>query len=514
MKLRTAFVVGALLLSSAGLAQQDGGVLKVGTVAEPTSLNPIIRNDVPSSLMYMQIHDALVTYDENLNIIPALATDWELSNGNRTYTFNLRDDVVFHNGDDFTAHDVVYAFQQAAIPANQSQWLGRFSMVEDIAATDEYTVELTLDSANAAFLDQITHFGIPSMAAHEELGADGYGIAPVGTGPFKFVSWQRNDKLVVERNEDYWLTRPHLDGVEFRAIPERAVAAVELEVGGIDVAMNLNADDVLRLESSPNINIGSVPTLSYYYIGLNLSEGPTSDVRVRKAMQHAIPMDQLVDAIFGGVGAVRAYTPFAPGNLAYDETLIADFPEYDLERARELLAEAGYADGFSTTLYTPPDSNRRQLAELVQAALGQVNINVEVQALELGSMQPLYWGAIAPMWLVGWASGTDPHNYIYDMFHSDHDAWADDSVTFNTARVDVPEIDAALDHAMTLSDTDERVAIYQDVMRTVFLDIVPHIAGYHMSFNLATRDDVQDVFIDPQSRMQIVTPYNNIWLDR
>src|SRR5699024_10086824 len=182
-----------------------------------------------------------------------------------------------------------------------------------------------------------------------------------------------------------------------RAIPEQAVAAVELEVGGIDVAMSLSADDVLRLEDNPEINIGAVPTLSYYYIGLNLSKGPTSDLRVRQALQYAIPMDQIVDTIFGGVGAIRAYTTMAPGSLAYDESLVADFPEYNPEKAMELLAEAGYPDGFSTTLYTPPDSNRRQLAELVQAALSAVNIDVEVQALELGSMQPLYWGAEAPL---------------------------------------------------------------------------------------------------------------------
>jgi len=514
MKARVILVAATLLLSGIGAAKKDGGILRVATVSEPTSLNPITRNDVPSSIMYMQMHDALVTYDEDLNIVPMLATSWELSNENRTYTFELRDDVLFHNGDQLTAEDVVYAFEQAAIPANQSQWLGRFEMIDEIEAVDDYTVELTLENPNSAFLDQITFFGIPSKAVHEELGVDGYGIAPVGSGPFRFVSWQRNDKLVVERNEDYWLTRPHLDGVEFRAIPEQAVAAVELEVGGIDVAMSLSADDVLRLEDNPEINIGAVPTLSYYYIGLNLSKGPTSDLRVRQALQYAIPMDQIVDTIFGGVGAIRAYTTMAPGSLAYDESLVADFPEYNPEKAMELLAEAGYPDGFSTTLYTPPDSNRRQLAELVQAALSAVNIDVEVQALELGSMQPLYWGAEAPLWLVGWNSGTDPHNYSYDMFHSDPEAWAEDAVTFNTARVDDPEIDALLEEAMMLADMDERIEIYKDVIRTVFLDIVPHIGGYHMNYNIASRTDVHDVSVDPQSRMNVVTPYNNIWLDR
>jgi peptide/nickel transport system substrate-binding protein len=496
------------------MAQQDGGVLRVGLVSEATSLDPITTNNVPSSIIFMQIHDSLVTYDEDLNIVPMLASSWELAEDAMTYTFHLREGVTFHNGEPFTAADVVYAFKTGADPSYQSQWLGRFELIEHIEAVDDHTVVLKIVAPNAAFLDQITYFGIPSMKAHQELGGDGYAIAPVGSGPFRFVSWQRNDKLILERNDDYWLTRPHLDGVEFRAIPERNVAAVELEVGGVDVAMSLSADDVLRLENSSTLTVGTTPTLSYYYVAMNNESGPLADVRVRKALQYAIPMDQLVDAIFHGVGAIRAWTSMAPGNLGYEEELITEFPQYDPEHARQLLAEAGYPNGFSTVLYTPTDSNRRQLAELVQAALSLVGVKVEVRAVELGTMLPLTYQGDAPMWILGWTSGTDPNNYSYEMFHSDPDAWADSAVTFNTSRYSNAEVDRLLSEARTLSDMEERLPYYHQAIRKIFLEDAAQIAAYHQTFNLGYRNDVNGLHMNPNSRMSLVPLSNNVGHDR
>lgn len=505
-------IIASLLIAGGYALAQDGGILRVGTVSEPTSLDPITTNNVPSSIIFMQIHDALVTYDQDLNIVPMLAEAWEISEDGRTYTFSLREGVKFHNGETFTASDVVYAFTSGADPAYQSQWLGRFQQIENIEALDDLTVRLTLEAPNAAFIDQITYFGIPSSEAHRELGGEGYAIAPVGTGPFRFVSWQRNDKLVLERNDDYWLKRPNLAGVEFRAIPERSVAAVELEVGGIDVAMSLNADDVVRLETHADITVGSTPTLSYYYIAMNNQLGPLADVRVRKAIQYALPLDQIVDTIFGGVGAIRAYTSMAPGSLAYDEAIVADIPDYDPQRAIELLTEAGYPNGFATTIYTPTDSNRRQLAELVQAALSLVNIKIEVRAVELGTMLPITYAGEAPMWILGWTSGTDPNNYSYEMYHSTPEAWAENATTYNTSRYHNPEADELMATARTLTDMDARIPLYRQAIRTIFVDDAVQIAAYHQTFNIGYRDNVQDIFLNRNSRMDLVTIYNNVSL--
>ena len=513
MRFRFVLIVLLFGVLSTTYAQQEGGILEVAVVNEPTSLDPITTNNVPSSVVFMQIHDALVTYDKDLTIIGQLATDWTVSGDGLSYTFNLRDDVTFHNGEPFTSEDVKYAFETAQDPQYQSQWLGRFEVISSVETPDEHTVVINLTEPNAAFIDQITFFGIPSKAAHEEVGAEAYADNPVGTGPFRFVSWERGNEVVVERNEDYWLTRPNLDGATFRAIPERSVAAIELESGDMDLVQNMVATDVVRLQEDEDITIDLTSTLSYYYLAFNTTSGPLADARVRQALLYAIPMTDIVNSIFQEVGAERAYTSFAPNNAAYDPELVANFPEYNPERAKALLAEAGYPDGFSTTLYTPTDSARRQLGELLQAALSLVGVQVEVQSVEFGTLLPLTYTGDAPMWILGWTSGTDPNNYAYDMFHSDPAAWEADGVTFNTARYSNPRVDELLEQARALTDMEARIPLYHEIARIVFLEDVAHIAAYHQTYNLAYQNTVHDVFANPNSRIDLVTSYNNVWIE-
>jgi len=502
------------LLGSVGLAQKEGGVLRVATVSEPTSLDPVTTNNIPSRLVIMNIHDSLVAYDEDLNIVPKLAEGWEVSEDGTVYTFRLREGVRFHNGDPFTAADVKYTFDQARNPALQGQWLGILGGLEEVTVVDDHTVQMRLAAPDASFLDQIVYLAIVNGKVHAEVGADAYAISPVGTGPFRFASWSRNEVLRLERNDDYWLARPYLDAVEFRAIPERAVAALELESGGADVAMSLASPDLLRLQGSPDITVDLTPTLSYYYVAMNNQLGPLADARVRRAIAMAIPMDQFVETIFQGVGAVRAYSSFAPGSLAYDEALVADYPAFDPEGARRLLAEAGFPNGFETVIYTPTDSNRRQLGELIQAALSQVGIRAEVRAVEFGTLLPLTYTGEAPIWILGWTNGVDPNNYLYDMFHSDPAAWEIGGTTFNTARYDDPEIDAMLEEARRLTDMEQRLEIYRRAAYKIFVEDVAHVPGYHQTSTLAFRDYVRDLRADPNSGIDLVTTFNNVWLDR
>ena len=509
MKKYLAFLV--VLISSIAFAQQ-ADVLRIAVVTEPTSLDPITTNNIPSRLVFMQIHDGLVAYGQDLSIQPALAESWEISEDGRVYTFRIREGVTFHNGDPLTSADAAYAISTSQNPDLQSQWLGILSGVLSVETPDDQTLVVRLEEPDASFLDQITYLGIPNSVVHASVGADAYAINPVGTGPFKFESWSRGERVVLAANPDYWVAAPNLDRVEFRAIPERSVAAIELEAGGVHVAQSLAAEDLLRLEDHDDIVIDSVATLSYYYVAINQQSGPLADPQVRRALQYAIPMDQFVDTIFQGVGAIRAYSSFAPTNQAYDEGLVADYPEYDPETARELLAEAGYPDGFSTTIYTPTDSNRRQIAELMQAALSQVGITAEVSPVEFGTLLPLTYSGEAPMWILGWTNGVDPNNYIYEMFHSDPAAWAEDAVTFNSVRYDNPEVDALVEEARRITDIDERLEIYREAARIVFLEDVAHIPAYHQTSTMAYLDTVQDLVVDPNSGILLVTPYNNVSL--
>lgn len=504
-------VVLLALLCSISLAQQPN-TLRIAVVTEPTSLDPITTNNIPSRLVFMQIHDGLVAYGQDLSIQPALAESWEISEDGLVYTFTIREGITFHNGDPLTSADAAYAIRTSQSPELQSQWLGILSGVLSLETPDDRTLVVRLEEPDASFLDQIVYLGIPNSVVHASVGTDAYAINPVGTGPFKFVSWTRGERVVLEANPDYWVAAPNLDRVEFRAIPERAVAAIELEAGGAHIAQQLAAEDLIRLTEHDGITVESVPTLSYYYVAINNESGPLADPQVRRALQYAIPMDQFVDTIFQGVGAIRAYSSFAPTNQAYDESLVADYPSYDPETARRLLAEAGYPNGFSTTIYTPTDSNRRQLGELMQAALSQVGITAEVSPVEFGTLLPLTYSGEAPIWILGWTNGVDPNNYLYEMFHSDPAAWAEDGVTFNSVRYSNPAVDVMLEEARRITDMDERLEIYREAARIIFLEDVAHIAGYHQTSTLAYLDSVQDVVVDPNSGILLVTPYNNVSL--
>lgn len=505
--------IAALLVavSSISLAQQED-VLRIAVVTEPTSLDPITTNNIPSRVVFMQIHDGLVTYGQDLSIQPALAESWDISDDGTTYTFHIRPGVSFHNGDPLTSADAAYAITTSQDPSLQSQWLGILSGVADIQTPDDQTLVVQLEEPDASFLDQIVYLGIPNSSVHAAIGADAYAINPVGTGPFSFGSWVRGERVVLEANPDYWVAAPNVGRVEFRAIPERAVAAIELEAGGVHMAQSLAADDLIRLQDHAGITIESVPTLSYYYVAINQHSGPLADPLVRRALQYAIPMDQFVDTIFQGIGAVRAYSSFAPTNLAFDADLVADYPSYDPETARALLAEAGYPNGFSTTIYTPTDSNRRQLGELMQAALSQVGITATVSPVEFGTLLPLTYSGEAPLWILGWTNGVDPNNYIFEMFHSDPAAWEVDGVTFNSVRYDNPEFDAMVEEARRITDMEERLAIYREAARIVFLDDVAHLPAYHQTSTMAWLDTVNDVVVDPNSGILLVTPYNNVSL--
>jgi peptide/nickel transport system substrate-binding protein len=510
---RFLIVLTALIALSLAFAQQEGGSLTIAVVTEPTSMDPLTTNNIPSSIIHVQLFDGLVTYDEDLRIIPHLATSWEISEDGRNYTFNLREGVEFHDGEPFTAEDVKFAFDTARSEESRGQWIGIFADIESVEMLDPLTVAVTLAEPNAAFLDQIPYFGIPSSTAYEAQGAEDFAVNPVGTGPFRFVSWERDDRLVVERNEAYWLKRPNLDQVTFRAIPERSVAVVELEAGGVGVVQNAPAEDLIRLQDSANITVDVGPTLSYFYVAMNNAVGPTADVRVRRAIQLGVPMDQLVDNVFLGQGAVRAYTSFAPGNPAYDPELIAEFPQYDPEAAQQLLAEAGYENGFDTIIYTPTDTPRRQLGQLMQAALQAIGIRAEVRSVEFGTLLPLTYQGEAPIWILGWTFGTDPNNYSYDMFHSDPEAWAENGVTFNTSRYSNPEVDRLLEEARRLTDLEERLPLYHQVARQVFLEDVAHLAAYHQTANLAHRTNVHELRVDPNQRINLVTPDVNVWVE-
>ena len=289
--------------------------------------------------------------------------------------------MTFHDGTPLTAEIVKGSMDRFLDPENA--WTFRFLLdaISNVEVTGPYTLELTLANQFAPLLAHLTHSStaiiLPAAAAQH---GDDFASNPVGTGPFKFVSWQRNDAIELERYDGYWGEKPGVSGVRFLTVPENATRMALVESGQAHVAVRVPPQDIARLNAADGVTVENVSSLRTIFMFMNFTHEPINDVRVRQAINYAIDNEALAEFVLGG--AVRpSDAPIAPGIFGY--TPVGDY-DYNPERARELLAEAGYADGFSTSLYTPSGRYLQdiQTVEAMQGMLAEVGITATIETLE------------------------------------------------------------------------------------------------------------------------------------
>ena len=368
---------------------QSSGQLIVGETVEPTNLDPIMTPTISSWVWIRQVYNTLVRFDHDGNIVPSLAESWDISDDGTTFTFNLRQSVLFHNGEELTAEDVKYTFdriQERAIPFTAD----KFSNVQSVEVIDRYTVRFTLDGVSAKFLpflaDQYAvSSAIVSRKAGEELGDD-FSHVMVGTGPFKFVEYEPNQRLVFERNVDYWEPGvPKLDRLVVRFIPEESSLVAALRAGEVDVIFP-ETQSALLLSRDRNITVKRFVADWYDGLMLNTRVAPFDDVRVRQAIMMAIDREQILQTAYLGEGAPSgALPPAHPWAVPVEELAYypPNLPSDPLARARELLAEAGYEGGFETTMMLPIAYPAQVRAgEVLQQQLARIGIDVTLRRLE------------------------------------------------------------------------------------------------------------------------------------
>lgn len=486
--------VAALTLGSA-----YGQILRVGQGADAVSLSPHNTNDQPSARVMRQIYDTLVVQTEDLELVPGLAESWEQID-ELTWEFTIREGVTFHNGDTLTASDVKFTLDRLRDPEVGAPAAFLVGFIDEIELVDDMTVRIITESPFVPALTHLSHTAtsILNERAVTEAGED-YGTEVViGTGPFRFVSWETASQIVLDRNEDWWGGEVLPERVIFRPIPEGTVRAIELETGGIDIAYALEPRDAIRFEDTAGINLASVETLSTNYVGFNAQSEPFDDVRVRQAINYAIDVDTIVEAIFEG-RALGASSPISPQVFGSHPGL--EPFGYDPERARELLAEAGYADGFSTTIWTNDNPLRIQIAEIAQAQLGELGIDVDVQVLEWSTYLDETAAGNHDMFILGWVTVTADADYgLYALFHSSQFGAPGNRTFWSNERVD-----ELLDLGRRTEDPDQRLEFYleaQEIIREeapwIFLLITiednglrdyvagfePHPAGHHRLYNV------------------------------
>ena len=485
MSVRTilALVIASLItvgpLAPVGAAP-SGPVLRVGLDVDAGTLDPRLANDTTARRVIEQVYDGLVELDPQLRVQPALAESWtEVSP--TVWVFRLRRNVRFHDGTPLTAADVVFTYQTILDPAFRAPFRGLYTPISKIEAADSDTaVRITL-TAPFAPLFKYLDMGIVSKRAVEQMGAE-YATRPIGTGPFRFVSWQRNSRIVLEANSGYWKGAPKLSQVVFNIIPDNTTRAAALESGDVDLIHSpLSPQDVARLKGNSRLTVTEMTGLGITYLNMNTADPVIRDVRVRRALAHLIPQQTIVRQIYRSIDAPASSILLPAWAGVFTDEITQ--PGHDITRGKALLAEAGWTDSnrdgvldragqrLSLVIRThSEDPNRIQVVELLISILRSSGVDARAEITEFPALVQALFAGNYQVALLGWLNLVDPDRGMYNQFHSKGSSnWE----KYTNARVD-----ALLDEGRQKSNPTDRARVYREAARIVAQELPYYVLTY------------------------------------
>jgi peptide/nickel transport system substrate-binding protein len=504
-------VTVALSLWAAPVGAQPAGTLVVGLVAEPVNLDPPQVTDLNSNRVGRRIVETLVTFpEESTQVVPGLAESWTISKDGLQYTFKLRRGITFHDGTPLNAEAVKFSIERQINPNHPAYKLGKypfanffFGNVKAVEVLSEERVAFLLNEPRASFLAILTAgaASIVSPTAVMKWGPD-YPTHPVGTGPFRFASWDRGQRVVLEKNPTYWKYPVKVERVIYRPIVEDQARLTELLTGTLDVIVGVPADFVGQLEQNPKITLLKQVGAHVWYLGMNNQKKPFDDKRVRQALNYAVNKEAIVKDVLKGTGA-SSRGPVLPGTWGADPALKA-YP-YDPERAKKLLAEAGYPSGFSTTLWVPESGSGMQapvaMSTVMQSNLKAVGVNVTLQTMEWGAYLAKLRTKEQELFALSWMAGTeDPDMVMYPLLHSSQ--WT--PVGPNRALYKNPRFDALLQQARLSTDQAKRAHLYKEAQR-ILVDDAPWVFVDHEIQIAALSKRVQGFKLHPSFDLRVET---------
>lgn len=516
-------VCAALLLSAPTAAQagaKPGGTLKIAMYADATSLDPGGANDIPSQKAYSLLFDTLLTFDKNMQLLGHVATAWKASPDSKVWTFTIRPGIKFHDGTTLTAEDVAFSFQRILnAPEAASQKKSSIAMIDGIEAKGGEVV-FKLKYSFAPFPGTTAQIQIVPRSLAKEVGNKAFAGRPVGSGPFKFVEWIKDDHITLERHDQYWLKRPNLDRVVLRPIPEGTVRAMSLLTGEVDVVDQVSSETLAKLRESKGVELLTAAGLNYYWLGFRQYGPPYNNLKFRQMVYHAIDMDGAIKTIFPHGNAVRAYGAVPPLVWPTDEAFLKGHAlRQDKAQAKQLfeslIAEGVMKRDTRVVVSMPNDPERLKLGEILVTNLKEIGINAELKVSETGS------------YIETAVKGTEP--YIYSLFsvarYLDPDAvfsWlflsGPNGSTHGAKILGLAGLDAKINEpiekARVISDPAERGKLYVALQRQLLIDRIYHIPAYHRMIVLGKRSAVQDLYPAPNDLFWLVTPFSNVWLDR
>ncbi len=492
-------LLASFALTACGGAKVDTSTLVVAQGADATTLDPHGGNDQPSARVMRQIYDTLIGLDENLEIYPLLAESYEQVDP-LTWEFKLKEGVKFHDGNEMTADDVVFSIERHLESPEVSHILGLIDKVEKI---DDYNVRIVTKEPFAALLRHLSHAStaILSKEAVEKYGKE-YGQNPVGAGAYKFVNWDTGDSIDLERFEDYHGDLAKTPNISFKAITEASGRTVGLETGEVSIAYDIDPVDIETVKENDSLIFLSEPSLSIDYIGMNMLKKPFDDVRVRRAMNYAINVPEILETVLEGDGELAA-SPLQ--SAVFGATKDVDVYEYNPEKAKELLAEAGYPDGFSTTLSTDDGAVRSRIAELVQGQLKEVGVDVEVDKMEWGKYLDMTSKGDHDMFILGWSTNTGDADYgLSGPYLSENHGGAGNRFFYTNETVDKLIKDAS--HEINEA---KRLELYKEAQQLIKKD-APNILLFHKSINAGIQKDIKGFKIHPAGSHLLQNAYYDV----
>ncbi|WP_104748028.1 ABC transporter substrate-binding protein [Helicobacter cetorum] len=492
--------------------ERYGGTLIYARASDSQSLDPALVADAESYGVTGNIYETLVRFKYGTTELePGLAERWEISQDALVYTFYLRKGVYFHTTKywdrqvEMKAKDVVFSFERQMKNAkpyyraskSYKYWQGMNmdNLIESIKALDDYTIQITLKQKEAPFLADLgmDFLSVLSKDYADYLKAnnreDELAKKPIGTGPFKLALWMKDEKVVLLRNENYWNKRAYLDRVVFRVVPNASIRALALRTGEVSMISAPNPNEVAQLERFPNIVVDKATALFVAWLTINLKKPPFDKRLVRLALNHAIDVNAYIKVVYEGY-AKEAINPIPLGMWSYNEKIKPY--EYSIQKAKDLLKQAGFNNGFSTTLYTASKYNKKG-AEFIQASLAKIGIKVKIEFLEWGAYLKKVSMGEYNMGFYGWMADTpDPDNFLYLLWSTQS---AKELPTQNSAFYESEEFSKLVTKAKEVIDKQERTKLYQKAQEVFHKDapwvglaypytIVPHlktIKGYKAS---------------------------------
>lgn len=466
--------------------------LVFGRGGDSVTLDPSKMLDGESAKVCDMIYDTLVQYrGATTDIEPALAVTWQSSADGLIWTFHLRRDIQFHDSTPFNAEAVVFSLSRPNALARS--FYDEF--ISQITALDVYTVQIELKTPYAPFLSTMasSENAIVSPTAVAHFG-ENFGNNPVGTGPFKFVQWDRNDQIVLRANDKHWSGKPPIDKLVFRSIPDNSERFMELQNGNLHAMEFPNPEDLSMIRGDANLELLMQPSLNVGYLAMNMEKPPFDNLKVRLAINHAINKAEIIERLYQGTG-IPAKGPIPPTLWSYDDS-IEDYA-YDPDLAKQLLTEAGFPDGFETTLWALPVPrpyipNGQAFAEELQSDLQNVGINANIISYDWRTYLEKTEIGEHDMAMLGWIAGGDPDSFLYYLLSKT----TAEKPALNIAFYKSDEMQDVLERARMSTDRDERIELYQQA-QAIFHRDVPWVPLAHAQRLLVIDSSVQNLKLAP-----------------